>query len=131
MIEPKIEEVKRKLSGLCSKGMRDCNYDCENCEEFNQICQLFEPKPDKSRLLTGEEVAHEMPAGELKLDQKFAFAEVVAKAQDAKTASIKNVEMADLKETIRYLGKALEVTTEVLQKESGCLKPGVSHLKAM
>ncbi len=41
MIEPKIEEVKRKLSGLCSKGMRDCNYDCENCEEFNQICQLF------------------------------------------------------------------------------------------
>lgn len=35
-------------------------------------------------LLTEDEIADNMPAGELQIDQKFAFAQVIAKAQLAK-----------------------------------------------
>ncbi len=43
-------ELREKISELCSKGMRDCDYNCANCIELNKLQALIVPK-DKPPLL--------------------------------------------------------------------------------
>lgn len=47
--------LRDQIVRLCSKGNRDCNYDCPNCKDLNQILSLLREKI-KKELLTDDEV---------------------------------------------------------------------------
>jgi len=71
---------------------------CESCQiDFekatSQICQLFEPKPDESRLLKVQEEFLNTPNRNMGL---LELLEHVVGKQDAKTASIKDKEIREL-----------------------------------
>ena len=77
-----IEKVKRimETSSLDTKLQREI--------VAREICQLF-PKPDESRLLTKNELLN---AGVSYPQINFGYLQDAIKAQDAKTASIKDTE---------------------------------------
>lgn len=87
----RIGEVKKILDYF----MRDNHnfYPSPKTAELAQeICQLFEPKPDQSRLLTDEErnnIVNSIPERQWGCG---SCTERLVKAQDAKTASIKDAE---------------------------------------
>jgi len=78
-----------------------------NAKLAQQICQLFEPKPDEGRLLTDEE----LKSYGLSDQEILAVAsQIIRGKQDAKTASIKDAEWGHhvdhIVENERILGRA-------------------------
>ncbi len=62
-------------------------YDVSNEELVQQVCQLFEPKPDEGRLVTDEDIKLIAEGGDV--PQKYiGCLKWAVKIQDAKTASI-------------------------------------------
>lgn len=99
-MDNKIEEMKKII-----KENKRWTFGSEEVEELaRRIYQLFEPKPDESRLLTDEEIAQTYIGKEY---YPTAHDGELAKTQDTKTASIyqdKIQELFNKIETISLLG---------------------------
>lgn len=113
----KIEEVR--LVDILDKVILEARQNGYNRafeirqKAFREICQLFEPKPDESRLLTDEEITSaaiqgnaELPSyGSTSAEHWHAEYRAIAKTQDAKTASIKDAEYGSKIETYQKANK--------------------------
>lgn len=90
---------------LCHRYYRllGCPEDCNLCLA-QEICQLFEPKPDASRFLTNEDLLDKFGVALneyiINRDERLR---VVAKAQDTQTASIIEKKCQDRVEKIYAL----------------------------
>ena len=113
------EKVKKILKDLVESI--DCSNDIFAYENFyrlatQQICQLFEPKPE-GRLLTDAEmqtIRNEL-VRYINLDKPFGKVEVckaIAKAQDAKTASIKDAEIKKEKRIRKHVQEELSIALD-------------------
>lgn len=83
-----MDKIEKVIEVINNPDNSINSYDLRVKKQAKQICQLFEPKPNQSRLLADEEIdeiENEYP-------RKFGIGVTTAKAQDAKTASIKDAE---------------------------------------
>ena len=120
-----IEEVKKILRDLehteynkFGDKFIDAALDIEQVNNTaQQICQLFEPKPDEGRLLTGEEIHKVCFDGHEEEGDGWCYKclTLTRDAQDAKTASIKDKEYK--KEWLEYAWLVTELRNALAQKE--------------
>ena len=106
-IEPNLEKLSSPIAEAYFRGRRD-----------GMTIREFQSEPDDSRLLTDEGIMNVMlECGGRNNPEVADYDKELIRKQDAKTASIKDGEITELKEQVDYMHEAHEVLVEFLEDE--------------